>query len=369
MGTTIKEDPIVGQIMLGVSEFILFVLIAIIFIRAWKKWKINSRPKHARLYLILYLSMMFLVLTIFMLWLLFLWSVITSDLPDGVPPGGFWPFVLIALAQSSRLFGLLILIEVIPILILTWRKEFRPQYSLGYFMLMMFAASFCVWGGLRWWQAEQRANEEADNPAHEVTLTKPFYMGKFVVTQEQYQKVIGKNPSHFNGKNNPVEQVSWVDALEFCKRLSENLKVIVCLPTEAEWEYACRAGTSTRYYSGDSEEDLKRVAWSNEKPFISSTHPVGQKEPNRFGLYDMHGNVWQMCQDLRECYEPYSSDPVKDPQGPEHGDGNKNRVMRGGSYWNQPWACCSACRSNFNQDGFQDYIGFRVVVNVPAQKP
>jgi formylglycine-generating enzyme required for sulfatase activity len=143
------------------------------------------------------------------------------------------------------------------------------------------------------------------------------------VTQEQYAQVIGSNPSHFKGKDNPVEMVSWNDAQTLCKKLRELTHQIVRLPTEAEWEYACRAGTTSTYYSGDAEEDLARIAWYSENS-KNTSHPVGQKEPNAFGLYDMHGDVWQWCQDW--CGN-YSNSPSKDPSGPSQG---KFRVLRGG---------------------------------------
>ena len=217
-------------------------------------------------------------------------------------------------------------------------KGFRPQYSLGYLILMTWVAAFCVWGGVRWWQALQHTDDfENERPAHVVTLTKPFYMGKFTVTQEQYQQVMGTNPSNFKGKDNPVEMVSWDDAQEFCKKVNAASAQAVRLPTEAEWEYACRAGTSTKYYSGDSEEDLKRVAWYYANSG-NTTHPVGQKEPNRFGLYDMHGNVWQWCQDW---YGEYKADAVADPQGSAQG---AYRVLRGGSWSDNPGYCRSAYR-------------------------
>ena len=138
--------------------------------------------------------------------------------------------------------------------------------------------------------------------------------------------MIGSNPGKFKGKDNPVEWVSWDDAQAFCKKLSEQTKQSIRLPTEAEWEYSCRAGTKTTYHSGDSDKDLDRVAWYevNSKRTI---HPVGQKEPNTFGLYDMHGNVWQWCEDLwDEKY--YSKSPTENPQSRDRG---YFRSVRGGS--------------------------------------
>ena len=196
---------------------------------------------------------------------------------------------------------------------------------------------------------------------HEVTLTKPFYMGKYTVTQEQYQQVMGSNPSNFKGKDNPVEMVSWDDAQEFIKKVSAASAQAVRLPTEAEWEYACRAGTSTRYYSGDTENDLKRIAWfaSNSN---GTTHPVGQKEPNRFGLFDMHGNVWQWCQDW---YDVHKAEAVVDPQGPAQ-SGAVIRVVRGGSWNFAPMMCRTVSRDGGFPGHRCSHFGFRVVVDVSA---
>ena len=141
--------------------------------------------------------------------------------------------------------------------------------------------------------------------AHEVTLTQPFKIGVHEVTQAQYEQVMGVNPSHFKGANNPVETVSWEDAVEFCRRLSElpaekAAGHVYRLPTEAEWEYACRAGTTTKYSFGDDESDLGDHAWFLENFLENSgtnTHPVGRKGPNAWSLYGMHGNVLEWCQD------------------------------------------------------------------------
>ena len=256
------------------------------------------------------------------------------------------------------------------------RKKRRPQLSLGRLLLVTVAAGGCVLSGMHWHHSVQmleKANTEYagakarynaanknEKPAHPVTLTKPFYMGKFSVTQEQYQSVMGSNPSQFKGNRNPVEMVSWDDAQAFCKKLSEQTAEMVRLPTEAEWEFACRAGTRTAYSSGDSESDLARVAWysANSK---STTHPVGQKEANAFELYDMHGNVWQWCLDFYgEDY--YGKSEAENPQGPTQGAW---RLLRGGSWGFTPMYCRSANRIRnlpVNRDG---NIGFRVVL-VPS---
>jgi len=222
----------------------------------------------------------------------------------------------------------------------------------------MFVASIGVWGGVRWNEALKHPDDfPNEHPAHPVTLTQPFYMGKFAVTQEQYQAVTGATSSHFKGKDNPVEQVSWDDAQAFCKKLTEQTKQTVRLPTEAEWEYACRAGTTTAYHSGDSEADLARVAWYGGNS-NSTTHPVGQKEANTFGLYDMHGNVWQWCNDYwDENY--YSKSPAKNPQGPDQG---AVRLLRGGSWLANLAYCRSACRGRGNPVRGASLFGFRVMV-------
>jgi formylglycine-generating enzyme required for sulfatase activity len=142
----------------------------------------------------------------------------------------------------------------------------------------------------------------AEAPRHRVRITKPFYLGVFEVTQAQYEQVMGSNPSRFKEDANcPVEQVSWDEASTFCRKLGElpeerSGQRAYRLPTEAEWEQACRCGTTTRWYSGDDEAGLKEIAWYNANAG-GKTHPVGQKKPNAWGLYDMHGNVHQWCQD------------------------------------------------------------------------
>ena len=134
-----------------------------------------------------------------------------------------------------------------------------------------------------------------------MTITKPFYMGVYEATQEQYEAVVGGNPNKLKGAILPVDGVSWDAAAEFCRKLSDKIGQTVRLPTEAEWEYACRAGTATAYYSGNDTANLGDYAWFKQgltsdlqAPWI---HPVGQKKPNAFGLYDMHGNVAEWCQD------------------------------------------------------------------------
>jgi formylglycine-generating enzyme required for sulfatase activity len=151
----------------------------------------------------------------------------------------------------------------------------------------------------------------------------------YEVTQQQYEKVMGTNPSTTKGPQNPVEKVSWNDAVEFCRKLSalpaeKSAGYVYRLPTEAEWEYACRAGTQTAYSFGDSESELGDYAWY-DKNAGGTTHPVGSKKPNAWGLYDMHGNVFEWCQDW---YGSYPSGSVTDPTGESSGS---HRVVRGGA--------------------------------------
>ncbi|MGK7946813.1 MAG: SUMF1/EgtB/PvdO family nonheme iron enzyme [Microcystaceae cyanobacterium] len=194
-----------------------------------------------------------------------------------------------------------------------------------------------------------------DKPIHKVAL-KGFYMGKYPITQAQYQAVMGVNPSRFKGDNHPVEQVSWNDAQEFCRKLSEMTGKIYQLPSEAQWEYSCRAGSTTRYYFGDDEGQLGNYAWYRANS-NRQTHPVGQKKPNNWGLYDMHGNVWEWCED--DYIGNYENTPTD-------GTAYKNEsmqyiVLRGGSWSFNPQNCCSVFRF-FNTRSLDfNNIGFRVV--------
>jgi formylglycine-generating enzyme required for sulfatase activity len=192
-----------------------------------------------------------------------------------------------------------------------------------------------------------------EKPIHEVTVN-AFKMGKYPVTQSQYEAVMGTNPSRFSGDpQNPVESVSWSEAQAFCEKLSELIGQKYRLPTEAEWEYACRAGTQTHYYFGNDEKQLGEYAWYDEHSDFK-THPVGQKKPNNWGLYDMHGNVWERCED--GWHENYQNAP-KDGSS-WNNNRSQNRVRRGGSWSYNPWYCRSASRSS---DDYRRRYGFRVV--------
>ncbi|GBE99603.1 twin-arginine translocation pathway signal sequence domain protein [Microcystis aeruginosa NIES-298] len=198
-----------------------------------------------------------------------------------------------------------------------------------------------------------------EKPQHLVKVNS-FAIGKYPVTQAQYEAVMGNNPSRFqNNPQNPVEKVSWNDAQAFCQKLSQISGKTYRLPTEAEWEYACRAGTTTRYYFGDDANQLGDYAWyaGNSQ---QTTHPVGQKKPNAWGLYDMSGNVWEWCED--NWHDSYENAP-KDGSAWLTNDNDYririNRIVRGGSFYYNPYRCRSASR--LTHYVLNDNIGFRVV--------
>ncbi|MHC1599294.1 MAG: formylglycine-generating enzyme family protein [Candidatus Methanospirareceae archaeon] len=196
-----------------------------------------------------------------------------------------------------------------------------------------------------------------EGPVHHVTIEKAFYLGRYEVTQEEWQEVMGNNPSYFEGDNLPVEMVSWDDVQEFIKKLNKKEGTDKYrLPSEAEWEYACRAGTTTRYSFGDSESKLGDYAWYDGNSG-SKTHPVGKKKPNSYGLYDMHGNVWERVQD--KYHSDYDSAPT-DGSAWESRDG-AYRVFRGGC-WNFLARCCrSSARSYYGPSDRYYRVGFRLL--------
>jgi formylglycine-generating enzyme required for sulfatase activity len=205
-----------------------------------------------------------------------------------------------------------------------------------------------------------------DETQHKVTLTKGFYMGVFIVTQEQWQAIMGNNPSNFKGeKNLPVEQVSWEDCQEFIKKVRDMDKKPYRLPSEAEWEYACRAGTKTPFWFGDTISTDQanyngNFTLGNGKKgkHREKTTPVGSFPANAWGLCDMQGNVWQWCQD---CYGDYPQIGMVDPQGPAVG---KYRVMRGGAWLYHPLCCRSAFRSCFEPSVRDSTSSFRLCFSV-----
>ena len=196
-------------------------------------------------------------------------------------------------------------------------------------------------------------NGRSDNPQHRVTISKGFWMGITPVTQAQWQAVMGYNPSNFRGDDRPVEQVSWTDCQEFCQKLAELTGKPIRLPTEAEWEYACRAGTVSEYWNGIGEESLKKVGWYSGNSGWE-TKPVAKLAVNPWGLYDVHGNVWEWCADLNGTLV---SENQTDPKGATLGG---YRVIRGGSCGDDATVLLSAFRNSDAPSDRGSRLGLRV---------
>ena len=205
----------------------------------------------------------------------------------------------------------------------------------------------------------------SEGPQHRVGITRPFYLGKYEVTQAQWKAVMRNNPSRFkDDPSHPVELVSWDDAQAFVAKLTESRKsqgMKFDLPTEAQWEYACRAGTTTFWHCGQSQAELQEYAWSSANSG-SKTHPVGQLRPNGFGLYDMHGSVWEWCADWYAA-DYYAPSPADDPSGPPMGS---RRVRRGGGGGQHARYCRSAFRNDNSPGPRYHYFGLRLACEVPS---
>jgi len=204
-----------------------------------------------------------------------------------------------------------------------------------------------------------------ESPVHRVTIEKPFYLGRYPVTQEQWQKVMGNNPAYFKGEKHPVENVSWNEIQVFFRKLNalenvDGISRIYRLPTEAEWEYAARAGTATAYFFGDDESKLTEYAWFLENSGLE-THPVGLKKPNSWGLYDIYGNLGEWVQD--EYHISYKGAP-EDGRAWENAFPSVStpvRIRRGGG-WNGNAGCCRSAERLFAaQDKKLNSLGFRIV--------
>lgn len=215
---------------------------------------------------------------------------------------------------------------------------------------------------------EELSRTDIEWPLHRVTIAKSFYMGKYEVTQAQWEAVMGRNPSYFREKpNHPVEKVSWRACQKFIRRLNALGQGVFRLPTEAEWEYACRAGTETQFSFGNSAENADKYMWwrGNNKP--NETKEVGLKLPNPWGLHDMHGNVLEWCSDSWEL--PYERGPQIDPKGPPSGPSFfflfTNRVMRGGGIGSRAQDCSSSWRGREQSLDFHYSLGFRLVREYP----
>ena len=196
-----------------------------------------------------------------------------------------------------------------------------------------------------------------EKPIHRVNL-REFLIGKYAVTQAQYQAVMGNNPSNFKGAQNPVESVNWHDAIAFCKKLSQRTGQKVRLPSEAEWEYAAKGGNQGKGYEYSGSNYLGDVGWFTDNSG-GKTHPVGQKKANELGIYDMSGNVWEWCEDV--WYGNYNGAPT-DGTAWLVGGGRNRRIWRGGSWLNFAYRCRSANRLEGDTDDRNSYLGFRVVI-------
>lgn len=297
--------------------------------------------------------------------------------PDEV---GMAQKIIVGKALAAASIGVL-LVMVCVIVIRAIRGRHRPQYSLARFLVMMLVLGADVLGATQWYLTSQRlAQEKAEyaaalaryrvadrheKPDHHVKIAAPFYMGRYEVTQTQYVQLVGTNPSEYRGAQKPVQELTWHQAKGFCTKLGQRTGTAAQLPSEAQWEYACRAGTTTAYYSGDTEADLARVAWYGCR-WGNDNYPVGQKEPNAFGLYDMHGNAAEWCED--DWHDGYSGAPadgspwVDQPRG-------RSRIKRGGSSDFDPSCCRSAGRDGNLPDWPHGNYGFRVMLPPSPRTP
>lgn len=234
--------------------------------------------------------------------------------------------------------------------------------SLGIEFVLLSAGIF-VRGATQAWtfeHGEQTLEVTWDKPPHLVTLAAPFFLAKHPVTQAQWEAVMGSNPSKSKNPDQPVEMVSWNDAQAFIQALNEREntdRYHYRLPTEAEWEYAARAGSRSEFFWGDDKGQLAEYAWYAENS-EGTPQPVGRKRPNSWGLYDMYGNIWEWVQDF---YAPYSQESLTDPCCDE--SLVPERVLRGGSWSDTAADCRSACRNSDAPDMRDPYFGFRLVLS------
>ena len=243
--------------------------------------------------------------------------------------------------------------------------------SLGMEFVLIPAGEFMMGSGQSIQEIVRQGGAEAGSyqdefPQHTVQITRPFYLGAHEVTQREYEQVLGENPSRFKDPKNPVDRVSWHNAVAFCKRLSQSDGVMHRLPTEAEWEYACRAGSRTPFHTGETvatdqaNYDGDDVYGNGRKGIDrKKTTPVGSFAANAFGVCDMHGNVWEWCQSLYRPY-PYRSDDGREDPGAEG-----RRVLRGGSWYNRPKNVRSSNRDDDDPAKTHRISGFRVCAICP----
>jgi formylglycine-generating enzyme required for sulfatase activity len=263
-----------------------------------------------------------------------------------------------------------------------WKSGVKPQWVSDYgrdhyglwceFQVPRYDEKGLVTQRMRWIKpgtflmgstGEEKKLELNDETQHEVTLTQGYWLADTQVTQELWRSIVHENPSRHPGDANPVEQISWSDCQEWLRKISKSIPTLeLTLPTEAQWEYACRAGSTTAYCFGDDPKELPKYGWfnRNSKP---TTHPVKKLQPNDWGLYDMHGNVWEWCSDR---YDDYKKSSTSDPTGPAKGT---DRVLRGGSWFDPARDLRSACRLG-DGPGYRDFhLGFRLLSSAQGAEP
>jgi formylglycine-generating enzyme required for sulfatase activity len=298
--------------------------------------------------------------------------------------GGWLIFAAVGLIVGLGMFALMVDRGL--------RRSGWPQFKLRELLLASFALSLLILGVSSVQQARRTAESDyakamtlyrdADDryrslrseynsakssfsggtPAHQVTLTRSFYLGRTEVTQAQWRAVVGTNPSRYKGPTLPIEQVSWMDCHLFLRNLSSEWGQ-TRLPSEAEWEYSCRAGTNARYGFGDDRTVCGSYAWHSSNS-MRTTHPVGIKTPNAWGLHDMHGNVTEWC---RDGFDDYTTAPQKDPVGTgTHEYLGNNRVCRGGSFDSSPSRSANRYIGRPRNKSFR--TGFRAVLTLPQKK-
>jgi len=236
-----------------------------------------------------------------------------------------------------------------------WASEIRHKDT-GIEMVYVVPGGFMMGSPL---SEKDRGDDEIQ---HKVKLTKGFYIGKYELTQGQWEKIMGQNPRvnppvESNGDNLPVKQISWDDCRTFCEKLGCGAR----LPTEAEWEYAARGGNKSKGFIYSGGNNLDEVGWYSSNSG-TKMHAVGQKKANELGIYDMSGNVWEWCSDW---HGNYPSGAVTDPTGPSSG---YNQVTRGGSWYSNTWRCRSAVRSIIMMVDRWYALGFRLAMDIPLQK-
>jgi len=207
-------------------------------------------------------------------------------------------------------------------------------------------------------QMGSEQNSRKESPRYQAEITKPFYMGTYEITQGQWKAIMGDNPSRFKecGAECPVESISWDEAQEFIKRINQKEgKEVFRLPTEAEWELAARAGSNGKYFFGDNKKDLKNYAWFDGNS-VGGIAKVGQKKPNKWGLFDMHGNISEWVHDWYGTYQ--GNEELKDPQG---ASGGSRKVVKGGCWYDDPTNLTSAYRVGKSTTEKSGYLGFRLI--------